>query len=320
LKTLSAALAFAGFAFCGVGVLAAPKYPVVVELHGPVEWTNKGGESGRLKPKQVLIEKAGLQTGEGGDLVVQLDAHREFRLLPKSQVQLPAISWETGEAPVVILKSGSLRWRETPGRKYNIALRSDLFEFISPVGDFVFSYDPKTAVAEAKAVEGSMEFSAMNAEDVALLTAGQKVVFQGVREGEDIVYDVLLKGKKIPRGKLGLVEPLSAEEKRRYSKAEAEKQARTRRKKAAAEKKASEPAPDPKAICQKPQGRLNQCVWLCEQNPKTEKKRCRLELPEVRCLRRRCNANGEWAEESVMTGEKAQALCGVQPLVKDCDY
>jgi hypothetical protein len=300
--------------------LAAPKYPVVTELQGKVRWTDKDGKDGKLKAKHVLIEKAALETGEKSEVAVRLDEHRELRLLPNSRMEFPSISWETGDTPVVVLKYGSIRWREEVGKKYNIALRSDLFEFISPVADVVLTYDPKTALAEAKVIKGSMEFSAMNAEDSALVTAGQKVQFQGVRENDEIVYDVLLKGKKIPRGKLGLVQPFSAEEKNLYSEVRLKKEKEVRLKKEAAERKALEKPRDKDAICSGPDARLNQCAWVCENNPKKEKKTCRLELAEVQCVRQRCNANGEWAEATEVPKDKAGSLCGVRPLVKECDY
>ncbi|WP_413287782.1 hypothetical protein [Bdellovibrio sp. HCB337] len=320
MRTLSFTLAFSLFILGLQGAWAAPKYPFVVETHGRVLWSNKNDDEGKLKPKQVLIEKATLETEAKSTVVVQIDAHRRVTLSPNSRIEMPSISWETGEAPVILLKFGQIRWREEAGKKYNIALRSDLFEFLTPVGDFVFNYDPKKALAEVKAIQGTMEFSAMNAEDVALVTAGQKVSFQGVREGDEIVYDVLLKGKKIPRGKLSAVDAFTADEKKLYSEAEAKKEAAAVRKKEAAEAKAKERVRGADEICEKPFAKLNQCAWTCENNPKNEKKVCRLEQPEVRCVRRRCNANGEWAEAAEVPGEKAKSLCGIQPNVKACDY
>lgn len=319
MRTLSFTLCFASFLMMGAA-WAAPKYPMVTEIQGKVRWTDKDKKDGKLKPKHVLIEQAALETAEKSEVVVQIDERRTLRLLPNSRVEFPSISWETGDSPLVVLKYGSIRWKEEPGKKYNIALRSDLFEFISPVGDVILRYDPKTAVAEAKVIKGSMEFSAMNAEDSALVTEGQKVQFQGVRENDEIVYDVLLKGKKIPRGKLGLVQPFSPEEKNLYSEVRLKKEAEARHKKEADEKKALEKPHDKNAICAQPEGRLNQCAWVCENNPKSEKKACRLERAEVQCLRKRCNANGEWAEATEVPKDKAGSLCGVRPLVKECDY
>lgn len=316
MRTLSFTLCFVFSMFA----VAAPKYPLVTEIQGKVRWIDKDGNDGKLKAKNVLIEKAALETGEKSEVVVQVDDHRTLRVLPNSRVEFPSISWETGDAPLIVLKHGSIRWREVSGKKYNIALSSELFQFISPVGDVVLSYDPKAALVEVKVLQGSMEFSAMNAEDSALVTANQKVQFLGVRENDEIVYDVLLKGKKIPRGKLGMVQPFSEADKAQYSEARLKKEADVRHKKEVAAKKALEKPRDKDAICSAPDARLNQCAWVCENNPKKEKKSCRVDVAGVQCLRKRCNANGEWAEATEVPKEKAGTLCGVQPLVKECDY
>lgn len=320
MKSLSVTLCLVlGCAFANSSAKTGPQYPRISEVQGKVKWTDKDGKEAVAKAKQVLTERAALQTEAGAQVVIELDAHRKLWLYPSSRLEIPAISWESGEAPALVLKYGSFRWKEGLQKTYNIALTSDLFEFLSPRGDFVFSYDPKRVVAEVKVIEGSMEFSAMSAEDVALVTAGQKCSFQGVRDGDGVVYDVLLKGKKIPRGKLGLVEAFSPEEKKLYSAAR-EKKAEQDRKRQEAAKKNLEKNLDPLAICAKPAARLNQCAWVCENNPKKEKKVCRLERPEVRCLRKRCNANGEWAESTEVPKDKASSLCGPDSRVRDCDY
>jgi hypothetical protein len=323
-KSLSLTLCFwgvvtAGMA-AGVAAEASPKYPQVLEVRGKVKWTNKDGQVAAPKAKQVLVEKAVLETDAKAEIWLAIDAHRKLRLYPQSRLEIPAISWETGEAPVLILKSGSFRWQQEAKGTYNIALHSDLFEFLSPQGDFVFRFDPATALADVKVLEGQMEFSAMNAEDVALVTAGQKVSFQGVREGDEIVYDVLLKGKKIPRGKLGLVQTQSAAEQKEFSVVQEKAASSARQKKVLAAKKASEKSKDPAAICLAPAARLNQCAWVCDKNPPKEKKVCHLENPEVRCLRRRCNANGEWGEETEVPKDKAAGFCGAEAAVRECDY
>lgn len=74
-----------------------------------------------------------------------------------------------------------------------------------------------------------------------------------------------------------------------------------------------------RSICRAPKAELNQCAWRCENNPKGEKT-CRTDLPDVACIRSRCNANGEWAEET-RTPASAHDLCGAQGhKVAPCDY
>ena len=311
MKRLSLTLTLCLISVCAIAV---PKFPVVLSVDGKVRWFDKDGKLAPLKPKQVLIEKAVIETEAKSEVSIEIDPFRKIRIFGLSRVELPAISWETGEVSAILLKQGSMRWQESK-RIYNLALSSEVFEFLSPTGDFVFRYEPLTATAEVLAIVGSMEFSASNAEDVALLTSGQKVKFTGVREGDEVVYDILLKGKKIPRGKLGLVQTQSPTEKQTYS-LEKEKKvaAAAAKQKSLAEQKAKAKAVDLEAICQSPSGRLDQCAWSCANNPKKEKKICRLDLPEVRCVRTRCNANGIWGEPTPSTD------CAVNPNVKACDY
>lgn len=295
---------------------AATRYPVIVSVSGKVEWTDKDGKKQAPKKGQVLMEKSHLKTGDKSEVILDLKAQRQLRLLPESELDLPAISWDTGEVPAVVLKQGSVLWKEgekgPPG-----TLRSDLFEKQVPPGLFLWSFNPKTAIASVKAFEGQVEFSALHADEVALVTAGQKVQFIGVIEGSEIVYDILLKGVRIPRGKLGLVQPLSAEEKKAYSPTEVRKAQLLRQKKEAEELQARQPKRTTEDICEKPFGKLNDCAWSCENNP-PKAKDCELAKPEVHCLRRRCNANGEWAE--VTEVPKDRAACTLKVEVRSCDY
>jgi hypothetical protein len=76
---------------------------------------------------------------------------------------------------------------------------------------------------------------------------------------------------------------------------------------------------DGKAICATPKGDFNQCLWTCENNPAKEK-RCRTDLPNVNCVRKRCNANGRWAEETRLPAAYYDMCDGSRATVKQCDY
>lgn len=318
-KVLSYILILVAFALNAEAV--SPKYPAVSEVRGAAWLTGKDGKRLSLRKPVVLREKALLETSLDGEVKVQLDEKRTMTLLGAGELAIPVISWESGEAPVIILKTGQLHWQQKLKDKaaYNIALRSDLFEFITPPGDYVLSIDPSKAVAGVKMFEGSMEFSALNGEDSARVQSGQQVSFQGVIEGGEIAYDILLKGKKIPRGRLTAVTPLDLKELAKASEAE-----KLRQKKEKLEKerlaKAKALAAKEGAICQRPSGRFNECSWTCLNNPKKEKKACLVTTPGVSCVRHRCNANGEWAEETVLDAEKGGSLCKAQVVVGPCDY
>ncbi len=72
-------------------------------------------------------------------------------------------------------------------------------------------------------------------------------------------------------------------------------------------------------ICKSPAGDFNQCVWKCENNPGGEKK-CRTDLPNVNCVRRRCNANGKWAEDTRLPASFHDLCSPSKEVVKSCDY
>jgi hypothetical protein len=81
------------------------------------------------------------------------------------------------------------------------------------------------------------------------------------------------------------------------------------------EKAAAEPE-----ICERPKASFNQCAWRCVGNPGGEN-RCRTDLPEVSCVRQRCNGNGKWADETRVPASEASGQCPANGYtVKTCDY
>jgi len=298
-----------------------PKYPALTHWQGQAWVTSKDGVRRLIKSRQVLREKAVIETALSAEVRIQMDAKRTLTLLGNSEISLPVISWETGEAPVVMLKSGSFRWLQKNKTKtdYNIALTSDLFQFISPDGEYVFIMEPSKAYAGVKVIEGAMEFSAMNGEESVNVKTGQQVGFQGVIESGEIVYDVLLKGRKIPRGRLTEVVQIDKKELHRVAD-EARKKKQAEQAEIARKEAAKARASQEGRICSRPSGKFNECVWTCIDNPKGEKKNCLVRRPGVSCVRQRCNANGQWAEDTVLSAEKASIMCKAEPVVAACDY
>lgn len=71
------------------------------------------------------------------------------------------------------------------------------------------------------------------------------------------------------------------------------------------------------SLCNSPNGEFNQCSFICEGNPKGEKK-CRTDLQGVRCIRRLCRANGVWAEPKRMMASQSDQCEGAKAVVRDC--
>jgi len=66
-------------------------------------------------------------------------------------------------------------------------------------------------------------------------------------------------------------------------------------------------------------GKFNQCSWSCKNNPKGEKS-CRTDLPEVSCVRQRCNAAGDWTDMNRMPSSYGSECPSSGFKVKACDY
>lgn len=285
-------------------------YPKVVLFQGASEILGKENRSLPLKKDLELKERAVIRTKSNGEVAISLGNSRKMLVLPNSEVSIPSIGWETGEVPLITIKSGSIFWQDfstdekSQIKNYDVALTSGLFQFIAPPADFILNYFPTLPRAEVRVVRGEMVFSAMNAERSIALTAGEKVDFFGVLENNEIAYDILLKGKKIPRGQLA--------EKTRFEvseylptlipdKPKEDPKVLEARRKQAVQKKIDETRTD-KFICIKPRGQLNQCLWRLEKG---------------RCYRYRCNAGGEWADAQWI---RQASFCKAEAKVASCDY
>lgn len=267
-----------------------------------------------LKKKEKIRGQALIQTDAKSELLLELSPGTELKIYPDSEVLFPLIQWESGATDEILLKRGQVRWKASVG--HSILIKTDLLETKMTEGVFVLIYNPKTPQVQMMALQGEADFLEKNGEDPVHLTAGKKVHFLGQVEDGEIAYDVLLQGRKIPKGQKSQVEELSAEDHKQFS-IEAEKKAEDLAKKKA--KFQGSKSSRKNEICKSPGGLFNECRWVCENNPK-EQSRCRLDLPKVRCVRSRCNANGEWAENYPLDRASGERLCKPFPVVQPCDY
>lgn len=297
---------------------AETKTPKVLALRGKVSLVT--GRDEAMTPAKVgirLVEQAEIQTGTDGWVKIQLDPRRELTLFSGTKLKMPAIRWEGGEVPRLILEQGTLRLTAATADKA-VRLQSVLFDLSPGEGDFVFRFSPAIPEAELQVVKGEQFFGALNAEDSVLVKSGENVVFRGALEDGEIAADILLQGKRIPRGKLGPVEKMGTVQMAPYLEEEARAQVAAKKAKEVARQRADN---DLKAgvICASPRGQLNDCAWTCRGNPK-KSKTCQFGRAGVTCVRERCNANGKWAEPFTLTDEDARLRCQGSPVVAACDY
>ncbi|MFN8791867.1 MAG: hypothetical protein ACK5Y2_10480 [Bdellovibrionales bacterium] len=271
--------------------------PRIVEVLGDVE--NLKTPTLRVSPKMLIVDHLHLKVPAQGFVKVKLDEKRTLTAYGPAEFEIPIISWEDRDFPEIQLKSGVLRF-EVESHPFNFALKSPLFEVNLPIGETVLMYDPERALAEAMVIQGQMEFRALNAEESAVLTSGQKVSFRGLLEEGEIAYDLLLQGRKIPKGRLQPIEKLNQQDLLRYSSfSEKESRKEKERKRLAAEKKALEKrGPN---LCQKPNGTLNECLWKKEGNS---------------CWRSRCVADGLWKDRQKVESWECESKSKLGP----CNY
>ncbi len=88
-KTLKIFLVLLFMASASAGAVA-PKYPAIKEFHGQVWLTNKDGKRLSLRQKQVLREKAVLETGPESAVRLQLDEKRFITLEASGRLPYPS--------------------------------------------------------------------------------------------------------------------------------------------------------------------------------------------------------------------------------------
>ena len=295
-------------------------YPQVLSYSGNI-FIQSGLENKfrKAKVKEILREKVVIKTEAHSRIDLAIDKDRTATILDSTEIEIPAIAWESGQFTEMILKSGEIMWQQSGIADNNVTIKSPVFEVRPPVGISGFSYDDEHVLAEAKVYAGALEFSALNAETSVILTAGKSVRFQGVKEDGEVAYDILLKGRKIPKGQLQKIENLPESVMKIYSSAAMDQRKKSDLQKLMREK-AQKESLGVGQICAKPGGKLNECSWSCLQNPKGEKNNCLANNSGVSCVRRRCNANGLWGEETVLESGAAVLKCKAKPFVSVCDY
>lgn len=291
------------------------RYPVVISvtnaelMEDQVEVVARQAKHSNVNHKlhvgQYLHDKALIDVKDDGQVRLDLGPKSSLIIFGNSRVEIPVIAWEDGAIEKIILKKGRIRYDCEDNCHREI--RTDLYQETPSAGDFVFTYEPQVPKMEALVLSGELPFRGFENETHVVLKEGQKASFTGVLENSEVAYDILLQGRKVAKGKLSEVQTLSEEEKKKFEKLFTEKKM---------VKKAAKEQRLPNQICAKPFAELNQCRWVCNDNPK-KAKTCALDQG-AKCIRSRCNANGEWAEDYELPND--QSKCGLKPIVAACDY
>lgn len=335
-------LLFPVFSLSATETLKKPfDFPKVNALQGQYRIESLAGKKLSVQVGKVLKERVRIQTEAEGRVELQLTPTAKIILHEKSELLIPNIDEELQQIPLLDFKRGVVRWVSDDNKailesennsiegesKGGISLVSQLTQLPLPqVGDVFFEFYPALGYFEVKVVRGEILFGAFNAEEQLLVKSGEKLKFFGEVKNEEIQYDTLLKGRKIPRGKLGVVEKFNYEgelklQKEKEDRAQAEKKRQASKKRQLLDEQKKRTG---EYICIMPRGKLNQCQWRCEDESGKIQKKCN---EQSQCVRYRCNAGGEWADraslikkEICLQGIKKPSEINFYSLVQACDY
>lgn len=182
--------------------------------------------------------------------------------------------------------------------------------------DFVVSIDinEKEVISKVETVSGDVDLSDLKFEKKVPVTKSEGATYV---VGKEELYsfqekhDVKLKGYLTPVYKLTEGELALLSKSTQFARLDSTS--------GGAEKAVSGFKSKPGGECMDPVASVNQCAWICENNPQGEN-RCRTDLTNVTCVRRICNANGKWSSPTRLPASYHEACSGRGAVVKPCDY
>jgi hypothetical protein len=293
----------------------APMKPVgtVISAIGESTITRVDGESKPAKVSLKIFEGDVIETSVNGKVVIKTQNDHTINVVPNSKAVIELFDTNDSTHKTFInLMYGTIRSavKKAPGNAKND------FKVKTPSAvagvrgtDFVTTYTDKVGITKVETIHGLVELSSPSGKHSVGVGAGQYasyVVPSGSKTGigdDDIT-------KYVERGYMTEAMALSPQDLTRIE------QDTTFDKEDIKEQKVV--AKDA-FICSQPSAKLNQCSWTCENNPSGASS-CRTDLQQVRCVRKRCNANGTWAEETRLPSNASETCSGSKTVVGPCDY
>lgn len=258
-----------------------------------------------------VYEKDTLQTEDGGKVALEFKDGNVTHVQSGSAMKVNQydLAAEKRKAVLDLLKG---QIRNQVKQKYNGETTSYQIRTKTAVAgvrgtDFVVSYSEGEKVeTEIKTIEGKVVLASQDFSQSLEVSAGQQaayVVAANAVFGEDDISEFVARGYMTP------VYKMSEAEVRKLNLGTLVGRANSR-----------EIASVKKMICNEPKAELNQCVWACSGNNPKGEKTCRTDLPEVSCVRKRCNANGLWAEETRLPAAFKEQCPPTSHKIAPCDY
>jgi hypothetical protein len=286
-------------------------YPMIMDWHNAPMIVDENNKHAVLKRKQLLKFAFSIVTSRMDEIQLKINTKNELYMYQNSKIQINEI-FEDEDQPLTIFGlEGSFRIQNFPEDKNETQILNQVktvfFDLPQPhQSDAVIQMNPKEPSVEIKMIKGSWDLSFYAYEKKITLKAGQQVKFKGVLEdnSDQIKYDFLLDGKKVPQGKLEEIKKFSVAA---YKASEKATQAEIVKKDLQAKRKIQEVLIKKKQyedsfLCKKPFAQINQCAWRLESE---------------KCYRQRCNVSGKWGDK---TERPVSEQCTKDFLIGKCDY
>jgi len=276
---------------------AANKVGRIKVIKGSVSIVNADGKSTSVTGEGDVRETDTVVAANDGAAMVDFNGGNKVHVHPETEVKVKEYKDQADpKARKALLQLIKGKIRTQVEQKYNGKTSHFKIETKAAVAgvrgtDFVIEHTlGEQYETRVEAIEGKVAFGGRAAKEIHELTRGEGATFVAAKPSKDKELAEFIEGGtlssvyKIPADKLRDLEFDS-----RVDVARAKK------------KNTSE-----NEICKGPAGYFNQCSWTKAGDS---------------CIRRRCNGNGVWAEETKLP-KAAASVCPANSgiVVKDCDY
>lgn len=276
------------------------------------------GENQKIKLSQatILKDQGRFKTVANQFIKIQLGEFYELSLLDQSDVfvDLKDIEGHSNSYTIqlnlgqIYLKRISNPTKPILDQKIELNLKSVFFDWkVSSEKNLdimieLKTQDPRVSFCQR---EGDFEVSLFDHEKKINLKTLEGVEFQGVNESSQVAFDILLNGRKIPKGHWQQVRKCSFDDiqQKETDFVKMEQLEKEVLQKKALKMKQDKQAADSKYLCHSPYGQLNECAWV---------------LKAGRCQKTRCNAEGKWTSSEMISIAEAPD-CKAKPFVSICD-
>lgn len=276
---------------------AAAQVGKVKVIKGSVSITTAEGKKNVIAKEAVIRETDSVVAEADSGAVVEFEGGNKLHVHPNTEVKVKEFKDpKDPKSRKSLLELVRGKIRNQVEQKYNGKTSKYEVQTKAAVAgvrgtDFVMEFNEGAELeTRVETLEGSVRFSGLNASEAHELGRGEGAAFVVANDKTNKdMSEFIEKGRLMPKYKIPAEKLRDLEYDSRVDVA--------RRKKSAGSTDIE--------ICDKPKAFLNQCAW---------------QKVGADCIRRRCNANGQWAEDTKISPKAADACPASGFTVKDCDY